>query len=43
MFREEYGDVDDYEDTSQFLGQQYLEKQFIQNEIEERMRNEARV
>ena len=43
MFRNEYGDADDYEDTSRFLGQDYLEKQFIQNEIEERMRNENRV
>lgn len=40
---EEYGDRDDYEDTSRFLGEQYLEKQYIENEIEERMRNESRV
>ena len=33
----------DYEDTPTYLGEQYLEKKYIEEQIEERARNEARI
>lgn len=43
MLRDEYGDADDYEDTSRFLGEQYLEKLYMEEKFEERMRDENRI
>lgn len=36
-------EMDDYYESPKFEETQRLERQFIQNEIEERMRNEARI
>lgn len=41
--REEYGERYDYEDTQRYMSEQYLENRYIEEQIEERTRNEARI
>ena len=41
--REEYGERPDYEDTSRYLGEKYMEDRYTEEQIEERGRNEARI
>ena len=41
MYKEEFGEPYDYEDTPRFWAQQEMEKQIIENELEERMKNES--
>lgn len=38
-----YCERDDYWEKSSYIGGQYLEEKYIEEEIEERARNEARV
>lgn len=42
-FCEEYGEPYDYEDTPRYWAQRDLEERIIEEEIEERARNEDRI
>lgn len=41
--REEYGERYDYEDSARYMAEEYLENRYIDEQIEERERNEARI
>lgn len=41
--QEEYGERYDYEDSARYMAEQNLENRYIEEQIEERTRNEARI